>query len=134
MKTSESHSQANQGLPALVNEKMSAVGTRRFSRIHSPVRICHPVSESLSSHPTPVVHQKSTRIGIKKARSDRDGTNGLCNWNDGAAPTSDCEPFSVAASDIAPPSRPSTRNHFRRRRTVDRHASHWRTTSPTAHE
>ena len=80
MKTSESHSQANQGAPARVNEKMSTVGTRPFSRIHSPVRICHPVSESVSSHPTPVVHQKSTRIGIKKARSDRDGRNGLCDW------------------------------------------------------
>ena len=102
MKTSESHSQANQGSPARMNEKMSTAGTRPFSRIHSPVRICHPVSESVSSNPTPVVHQKSTRIGIKKAKSERDGRNGLYGWNDGAAPTSDCEPFSVAASSIVP--------------------------------
>src|SRR5262245_51917969 len=75
MKTSESHSQANQGSPALVKENMSAVGTRPFFRIHSPVRMCHPVSESVSSHATPDVHQNSTRIGITKARSDKDGSS-----------------------------------------------------------
>jgi hypothetical protein len=75
MKTSESHSQANHGFPAIVNEKTSVVGTRPLFNIHSPARICQPVSESVSSHPTPVVDQNSTTIGIKKARSDNDGKN-----------------------------------------------------------
>src|SRR2546428_10323278 len=34
--------------------------------------MCHPVSESVSSHPTPVVHQNRTRIGVRKASSARD--------------------------------------------------------------
>ena len=56
-----------------MNEKMSTAGTRPLLRIHSPVRMCHPVSESVRSQPTPVVHQNNTRIGIRKAASDRDG-------------------------------------------------------------
>src|SRR5262245_18400189 len=75
MKTSESHAQANQCSAALVKENMSAVGTRPLFRIHSPVRMCHPVSESVRSHPTPDVHQNSTRLGITKARSDKDGSS-----------------------------------------------------------
>src|SRR5713101_6220945 len=75
MKTSESHSQANQGFPAIVNDQTSAVGTWPFFKTHSPARICQPESESVSSQPTPVVHQNSTTIGIKKARSDNDGKN-----------------------------------------------------------
>src|SRR4029077_483588 len=73
IETSESHSQANHGWPSFVNEKRSVAGTRRFFNIHSPVRTCQPVSESVSSQATPVGHQNKTRIGIKKERSDRDG-------------------------------------------------------------
>src|SRR5581483_5775137 len=119
MKTSDSHSQANQGSPGRVNEKMSVVGTRPFFTIHSPVRICQPVSESVSSHPTPVVHQKSTRIGIKKARSDREGRNGLTDRSGDLKPKGDCGLSSAAASSIVPPSRTTTGNHARHRRMVD---------------
>src|SRR5581483_5520128 len=75
MSTSDSHSHANHGQPGFVNEKMSTAGTRPFLRIHSPTRTCHPVSESVRSQPTPVVHQNNTRIGIRNATSDRGGTH-----------------------------------------------------------
>src|SRR5580704_3886491 len=78
IETSDSHSHANHGSPYLVKEKISVVGTRPFARIHSPARICHPVSESASSQPTPLVHQKSTKIGIRKARSDKEGIGQRC--------------------------------------------------------
>ena len=44
-----SHSHANQGAPGLEKEKMSRIGTQPLARIHSPVRMCQPVSQSLSS-------------------------------------------------------------------------------------
>src|SRR5215470_4997374 len=76
MTMSESHSHATHGLPVIVNEKMSALGIRPLVKIQSPVRICQPVSESVSSHPTPVVDQNRTRIGSRKARSESVGVSG----------------------------------------------------------
>src|SRR5262249_29416273 len=42
----------------------------------SPVRMCQPVSESVSSQPTPVVDQNRTRMRSRKARSDKVGISG----------------------------------------------------------
>src|ERR1017187_3602373 len=54
-KTSLSHSHANHGAPGLVKEKMSRAGTHPWAIIHSPVRMCQPVSQSPTSVFTPVV-------------------------------------------------------------------------------
>src|SRR5579864_5138365 len=76
MITSESHSHAIQGWPPLVNENESTTGTPPLCKMTSPVRMCQPVSESVSSQPTPVVDQNRTRMGSRKARSDRVGISG----------------------------------------------------------
>lgn len=73
MTTSESHSQAIHVCPSLVNENGSVLGMLLCSNTQSPVRICQPVSESVSNHPTPFVHQNSATKGSRKARSVNEG-------------------------------------------------------------
>src|ERR1039457_7088338 len=51
--TSLNHSHANHGAPGLVKENTSRMGTHPLAIIHSPVRMCQPVSQSPSSVFTP---------------------------------------------------------------------------------
>src|SRR5438477_65601 len=78
--TSDNHSQANQGWPGLENEKISRVGMRPCARIHSPVRMCQPVSPSLSSDFSPCIRPNRNTIGVRKAKSARDGNSLTKNW------------------------------------------------------
>ena len=52
---------------------MSVFGTRPFWRIHSPVRMCHPVSPSQSSHWAPFMRTNRKIRGIRNATSVSDG-------------------------------------------------------------
>src|SRR5580698_6225733 len=72
--TSDNHSQANQGAPGFENENRSVVGTACLARMYSPVRMCQPVSPSISSDFQPLApHTKSqTRMATKK-QSANDG-------------------------------------------------------------
>src|ERR1035437_2921376 len=79
-RTSLSHSQANQGAPGLVKEKMSRVGTQPWARIHSPLRMCQPVSQSPSSVFTPSKRPKRKTMGMRKAKSASDGNSFTANW------------------------------------------------------
>ena len=78
--TSDSHSQANHGAPGLENEKMSRIGTQPLARIHSPVRMCQPVSQSLSSVLTPSMRPNRNAMGMRKAKSASDGSSFTTNW------------------------------------------------------
>src|ERR1022692_2526825 len=79
-KTSLSHSHANHGAPGLVKEKMSRAGTHPWAIIHSPVRMCQPVSQSPSSVFTPSMRPKRSAMGTRKAKSASDGNNWTANW------------------------------------------------------
>src|SRR5215471_18687366 len=73
--TSLSHSQANQGWPALENENRSWVGTACCLRIYSPVRMCQPVSPSISSAFQPLApHTNNQASNAMKKQSENDGT------------------------------------------------------------
>src|SRR5207253_6602517 len=61
-------------------ENMSCNGTRWFLRIHSPVRMCQPVSQSLSSVFTPSIRPNRKAMGTRKAKSASDGSNLMANW------------------------------------------------------
>ena len=80
-----SHSHANQGSPGFEKEKMSRSGTQRLARIHSPVRMCQPVSQSLSSVFTPSIRANRNAIGMRKAKSASDGSSFTANWERGAS-------------------------------------------------
>src|SRR5271168_3860174 len=73
---SESHSQANQGAAGLENENRSSVGTRPWAKIHSPVRMCQPVSPSANKtfHPLGPAINNHTNTAIKK-KSVKEGTS-----------------------------------------------------------
>src|SRR5271170_1911317 len=74
--TSESHSHANQGAPGFENENRSCVGTLWFRRMYSPVRMCQPVSPSISSDFQPLApHTKSQVRMATKKQSENDGTS-----------------------------------------------------------
>src|ERR1035438_4495031 len=60
-RTSLNHSQANHGAPGLVKEKTSRKGTHPWAIIHSPVRMCQPVSQSPSSVLVPSMRPNSHR-------------------------------------------------------------------------
>ena len=63
------------------NEKMSLRGTRPCARIHSPMRICQPVSPSPSRVRMPSSLAKINTSGVRNARSVSDGIqriSGLC--------------------------------------------------------
>src|SRR2546427_6238054 len=100
MSTSDSHSHANHCDSGFVKEKMSTAGTRPVLRIDSPVRMCHPVSESVRSQLTSVVHQNNTTIGIRKAKSDSDGTGQCRAAKETVADSIDCSCSSVRVSGI----------------------------------
>src|ERR1035438_3338002 len=63
-KTSLSHSHANHGAPGLVKEKMSRAGTHPWAIIHSPVRMCQPVSQSPSLFSAALVRTPRARVLI----------------------------------------------------------------------
>src|ERR1700676_2979878 len=74
--TSDSHSQANQGAPGFENENRSCVGTAWFTRMYWPVRMCQPVSPSISNDFQPLAPQiKSQAINATKKKSAKDGTS-----------------------------------------------------------
>src|ERR1043165_4802217 len=79
-RTSLSHSHAYQGWPGLEKEKTSCVGTQPRWRIHSPVRMCQPVSQSLSRVLTPSIGPNRKTIGMRKAKSFSDGSSLTTNW------------------------------------------------------
>src|SRR5260370_40434596 len=78
--TSDSHSHAYQGAPGFEKEKMSRTGTHPLAIIHSPVRMCQPVSQSLSSVFTPSMRPKTYAMGMRKAKSASEGRNLTANW------------------------------------------------------
>ena len=57
----------------MVKENMSVRGTAWLARIQSPMRICQPVSPSLSSARTPPMLLNRNTSGIRKATSVSDG-------------------------------------------------------------
>jgi len=73
--TSDPHSQANHGCPALLNENRSVAGTDPVLRMYSPVRMCHPVSPSASNtlQPDPSANTQS-RIA-RNRQSESEGTS-----------------------------------------------------------
>ena len=73
--TSLSHSHANHGAPGFEYENMSRIGTNPLAMIHSPVRMCHPVSQSRSSAFTPSIRPNRYTIGMRKAMSAIEGRN-----------------------------------------------------------
>ena len=79
-RTSLSHSHANHGAPGLEKEKMSRIGTQPLAIIHSPVRMCQPVSQSLSRVFTPSMRPKRNAMGMRKAKSASDGNSFTANW------------------------------------------------------
>ena len=79
--TSDNHSHAYQGSPALENEKRSRAGTPWLATIHSPVRMCQPVSQSASSVLTPSIRPNRNTIGIRNAKSASDGSSLTANWD-----------------------------------------------------
>src|SRR5271157_2572778 len=78
--TSASHSHANHTSPGLEKENTSCVGTRWFEMIHSPVRMCHPVSQSPSSVFTPSRRPNRSAMGVRNAKSASDGSHLIANW------------------------------------------------------
>src|SRR5579863_4092501 len=70
--TSDSHSQANHGCPARENENRSTAGAARCAKIHSPVRMCHPVSPSARN---PCQPEDSTTNSATRKQSASDGAN-----------------------------------------------------------
>src|ERR1700693_4961712 len=91
--TSVSHSQANHGWPAFENENKSWVGTAWCARIYSPVRMCQPVSPSISSAFQPLApHTNSQASRAIQKQSEKDGNRarlkgvdaiGACSVMDG---------------------------------------------------
>src|ERR1035438_8640901 len=73
--TSLNHSHANHGAPGLVKEKTSRKGTHPLAIIHSPVRMCQPVSQSPSSVLVPSMRPNKYRRGMRNAKSASDGRN-----------------------------------------------------------
>lgn len=90
--TSLSHSHANHGEPGLENEKMSRIGTQPLAIIHSPVRMCQPVSQSLSSVLTPSMRPKRNAMGMRNAKSASDGNSFTANWDRASISSSLCHP------------------------------------------
>src|ERR1019366_2396831 len=74
-RTSLSHSHANQGAPGLVKEKTSRNGTHPWAMIHSPVRMCQPVSQSPSIVVAPSMCPNKYRMGMRNTKSASDGRN-----------------------------------------------------------
>src|SRR5580658_8137277 len=72
---SESHSQANHAPSGFEYEKMSCAGTAWLAAIHSPVRICQPVSQSPSRFCIPSIRPKRNAIGMRNAKSSMEGRN-----------------------------------------------------------
>src|SRR5258708_11462461 len=66
-------SHANHGAPGLVKENTSCCGTLPLARIHSPVRMCHPVSPSPSIDVAPCIFVNRKTSGNKNATSVSDG-------------------------------------------------------------
>src|SRR5579871_1431668 len=72
--TSDNHSHANHGAPGFENENRSCVGTERFAKMYSPVRMCQPVSPSISSDFHPLAPQiKSQAMIATKKKSENEG-------------------------------------------------------------
>src|SRR5690349_6396282 len=57
----------------MVKENISVRGTARCARIQSPMRMCQPVSPSLSRERTPAMLLNRNTSGIRKATSVSDG-------------------------------------------------------------
>ena len=79
--TSDNHSHAYQGWPARENENMSRTGTQWWATIHSPVRICQPVSQSLSRVLTPSRRTNRNTMGMRNAKSASEGSSLTANWD-----------------------------------------------------
>ena len=67
--------------PAWRRKRCRARGPSALARIHSPVRMCQPVSQSPSSVFTPSMRPNRNAMGMRKAKSVSDGRNLIANWD-----------------------------------------------------
>src|SRR5579863_842272 len=92
--TSYSHSQANHGLPAIVEENESTRGIACVARICCPVRMCHPIPASPSRRTESGVNT-STVSSATKIKSATDGM--AARAHDGASRSEELlEPSAIA--------------------------------------